>query len=102
MGSNRRYERFYDEQANRRMEAEVAGPRPLTLTAAELELERFPATRAEREYAVETWIRYEQVPVRVRASVIEWNDRAVHVRWAGPGGAERDAWVWASSVTVAS
>lgn len=98
MGSNRRYAADVD----RRMDARVAerimrSGAPLSLTAAELELDEQPLTRTPRPHAVTAWVRYPEAPLKVEALAVAWTPRAVAIKWRGPD-AEHRAWVWASAV----
>jgi hypothetical protein len=99
VGTNKRYADHYDKLWNQKQELELLKPKPLTLTDAELDIVHHPVTTTQNPVTVDTWVRYEQVPVRTRAQAFEWNDRAVHVRWKSLDGEDREAWVWASSVT---
>ena len=99
MGTSKRFADYYDKRWNQKRELELTKPRPLTLTEAELDIAHHPVTKAQNPIVVDTWIRYEQVPVRTRGRAFEWTDRAVHIKWTSLDGEERDAWVWASSVS---
>jgi hypothetical protein len=99
LGTNRRYA----DSIDRRMDAPVAetimrSGAPLKLSPAELQLHRYPLTRDPRPSKVRVWVRYPDAPLEVEALAVAWTSRAVAVKWAGPGGEEHRAWVWASAV----
>lgn len=77
-------------------------PRPVSLTAAELDVDRHPITEAPEPIPARAWVRFHEATIRPDCEVIAWTDRAVQVRWTMRRGEVRTAWVWSSAVTQRS
>ncbi len=71
---------------------------PVSLTAEELDAERYPVTQAQGPVWVRAWARFPERSVRVQARAVAWTARAVQLEWESAGGVMRRAWVWASAV----
>lgn len=93
MGKSK-YERGIDEG----IDAYVTSARPISLSPAELELERHPVTAASEPVPVRAWVRFHEASIRPAAEAIAWTDKAVQIRWTTIQGASLTAWVWASAV----
>lgn len=83
---------------DRGIDAFVTRPRPISLTADELDLENHPVVQAREPIPVQAWVRFYESTVRPDAEAIAWTDKAVQIRWSGHQGATYTAWVWASAV----
>lgn len=93
MGKSK-YERGIEEG----IDAYVTSARPVSLSQAELDLERHPVTTAVTPIPVRAWVRFHEVSTRPAAEAIAWTDKAVQVRWTTIQGASLTTWVWASAV----
>lgn len=98
VGTNRRYpSRVADDIAERVPQA-VSRPRPVSLSAEELDKDNTRVTTAPEPIPVRAWVRYPETPVRTIAQAIAWTPRAVLIEWHDPVGGATRAWVWASAV----
>jgi hypothetical protein len=98
MGSNRRYARHYDVMMQKRMAEIAVRPKPISLSAEELDTGEDPVVKPMEPIPVRAWTRYPETVVRIQGRAVEWNSRAVHVEWTGSDGEIRSTWVWASAV----
>jgi hypothetical protein len=95
MGSNRRYGSDVTDQA---INEAVTGPRPISLTPAEIGL--LDVTEPPKPEPAKAWVRYPETPVQVEARAIAWTERAVKVEWAMRDVSVQQAWVWRSAVSL--
>ena len=99
MGTNRRYAAEVDRRMdNRILEVLMRDHQPLSLVKNELELDVGPLTRTPVPRPVRAWVRYGETAIKVDGKAVAWAPRAVAVRWTTPGGQQRRAWLWSSSV----
>ncbi|KRF03250.1 hypothetical protein ASH00_15810 [Arthrobacter sp. Soil782] len=97
MGQNKRYG---DSYVDKWIEGWILREEPMTLTAVEVDLDRDPERLFPEPRLCRAWIRYPTKAVRVQASAIAWNSRAVKIRFLEPAiKTEREAWVWTNAVT---
>ena len=71
---------------------------PISLSDAELQLDRLPLTRTPLPETVRAWVRYPDAPLQVSALAVAWTPRAVAIKWDAPDQQTHKAWVWASAV----
>jgi hypothetical protein len=71
---------------------------PVSLAKQELELDTQPLTRTPVPIAVQAWVHYRTIAIRVEAELVVWTPRACAIRWKTPAGGEHQAWVWANAV----
>jgi hypothetical protein len=98
MGQNKRYEAYYAKRMEKQITEVLIRPQPITLTDAELDLERNPVTRAQTPIPIRAWARYPETPARVEGRAIAWTDRAVQIEWEDIRGEVHRTWVWANAV----
>ena len=99
MGTSKRYADAIDRRMHDNVNAMVMRDhQPISLTDAELELDRLPVTRTPVPEKVRVWVRYREVAMRIEAELVAWTPRACAVRWKTKTGEEHRAWVWASAV----
>lgn len=98
MGENRTYRDLFDELGARRIAEAMIRPRPISLSAEELDVANDPPWHLKEPIAVRSFVRYPETVVDVVAEAFECNHRGVHVRWTAPDGSKRDAWVYAGAV----
>lgn len=98
MGSNRRYAEHYDKLMERRITEVLIRPKPVTLTAAELDTDNDPVVTPKEPMSVRAWARYPETSARIEGRAIAWTSRAVHIEWTDAQGATQRAWEWASAV----
>lgn len=70
---------------------------PISLTAQELDFDRFPATHHGWGLPVLAWIRFPGTAELIEGTTTAWTQKAVRVDW-DDGGIKRSTWVWASAV----
>jgi hypothetical protein len=101
MGSRNRPAVHVDESFDRHVNVMVTRAMPISLTPAELALERHPPREAApgEGVAVSAWVRFPETPVLVTAVVLKWTDTAVLVRWEAGDGRTLEAWVWKGAAT---
>lgn len=95
MGSNRRYS---GHGIDGPVDAVIVRPKPIGLTEREVDPERNPITRAPEPIPAHAWVRFHEASIEPAVEIIEWNDRAVHIRWTMHGGQAMSAWVWKGAV----
>jgi len=97
MGQNKRYPGHTIENEVNQLDTR---PKPVELTAEELDFANHPVTTPANPIVVQAWVRFREATIRPRVEVIAWTDRAVQVRWkpAPWSDAAVTAWVWASAV----
>lgn len=98
MGQNKRYEAYYAKRMEKQITEVLIRPQPITLTDAELDLERSPVVQAEKPIPIRAWARYPETPARVEGRAIAWTDRAVQIEWEDISGETHRTWVWANAV----
>lgn len=100
MGTNKRYELHYDQLRDHQILESIMrnGGTPETLTDIELELDEQPITRPPIARAVQGWVRYQGVPIKVDAEAVAWTPYTVALRWRGPNEQIHKAWVWAAAI----
>ncbi|GHD50833.1 hypothetical protein D9V29_11660 [Mycetocola manganoxydans] len=98
MGTNKRYAVQYDKLMKRRVTEVLIKPKPVSLSAAEIDAEHDPVIAAQKPIPVRAWARYPETPARVEGRAIAWTTRAVQIEWEDSGGVTQRAWVWASAV----
>jgi hypothetical protein len=101
MGTSKRYPHVIDAQMDARvLDGIMRTGKPDTLSELELQLDRMPLTRDPQPKPARAWIRYGEHSVEIDVEVVAWTDRAIAVRWPGPGGDEHRAWVWMGAVSA--
>lgn len=97
MGQNRRYP---GHNIAREVDRAVTRPRPIELSAEELDFDRNPVTEADTPVPATAWVRFHEATIHPEGEVIAWTSRAVKFRWrTGPTDhTYMTAWVWASAV----
>lgn len=99
MGTSKRYAHSIDAQMDARVaEGVMRTGQPETLDPRQLRLDLEPMTRAPIPRPARAWVRYGEQSIEIDVEVVAWTDRAVAIRWPGPGGIEHHAWVWAGAV----
>ena len=71
---------------------------PVSLAKQELELDTEPLTRMPVPIAVQAWLHYRTIVIRVEAELVVWTPRACAIRRKSPASVEHRAWVWANAV----
>lgn len=71
--------------------------KPESLKTAELELDKYALVTPPQPIAVDAWVRYGGIPLRIKGEAVKWTEKVVAVRWETPFG-QHKAWVWASAV----
>lgn len=95
MGTSRRYADSIDRRVAQREPERVVST--VSLSDDELELARFPLTRASVPIPVTAWVRFKGAALKVDARAVAWTPKAVAIEWEVGGSLQR-AWVWASAV----
>ena len=70
---------------------------PGTLSAEELQLDKYPLTKDPQPSTVRAWIRYPEGSLEVEGLAVAWTSRAVAVKWEAYDDVEHRCWVWSGA-----
>lgn len=100
MGTNRRYEKHYDDKWRQQQLRDDPQPFPASLSREEVDPDHFPIATPEFPIPVTAWVTLvmPETGVRVEAEARSWNAKAVEIVWKDKYGNRYRSWVWASAV----
>lgn len=100
MGTNKRYAHHYDGLMDARIaDGIMRTGEPDTLDPKQLGLDHEPMTRTPKPHPARAWVPYGDHSIETDVEVVAWTERAIAIRWPGPGNSEHHAWVWVGAVS---
>ncbi len=88
----------WNARVDRGIDAFAVRPLPISLTPAEVDIEKNPPRQPREPIPVRAWVRFHEATVRPEGVAVAFTDKAVLVRWESIDGRQLQAWVWASAV----